>query len=125
VDDDPTNRRLASLLLDKFGYQVDAVDNGVDALAALSSALPMTWWCWIAACRPWTATKSPRPSGPGNTACWTGPIPILALTADAVDENRERAFAAGDGRFPRQARRRRSSCKKKSAPCSTGAAPSA
>jgi signal transduction histidine kinase/DNA-binding response OmpR family regulator len=94
VDDDPTNRRLASLLLDKFGYQVDAVDNGVDALVALSRTpydlvvldcrMPVMDGHEVAA-----AIRA------GEYGVLDKSIPILALTADAVDENRERAFASG------------------------------
>ena len=94
VEDYPTNRRLASLLLDKLGYQVDAVDNGVDALAALARTrydlvvldcrMPLMDGHEVAA-----AIRA------GEYGVLDKTIPILALTADAVDENRERAFASG------------------------------
>jgi CheY-like chemotaxis protein len=98
VEDDPTNRRLATLLLDKFGYQVDAVDNGVDALLALSRTrydlvvldcrMPVMDGHEVAA-----AIRA------GEYGVLDKTTPILALTADAVEENRERIQAEGVNDF--------------------------
>jgi signal transduction histidine kinase/DNA-binding response OmpR family regulator len=94
AEDDATNRHLAKLLLEKFGHRVDTVDNGVDALAALSRnrydlvvldcRMPVMDGHEVAA-----AIRA------GEYGVLDKSVPILALTADAVDENRERAFAAG------------------------------
>jgi CheY-like chemotaxis protein len=86
------------LLLDKFGYQVDAVDNGVDALLALSRTrydlvvldcrMPVMDGHEVAA-----AIRA------GEYGVLDKTTPILALTADAVEENRERIQAEGVNDF--------------------------
>ena len=94
VEDDPTNRRLATLLLNKFGYQVDAVDNGVDALAALSTS---RYDLVVLDCRMpvMDGHEVARAIRAGEHGVLDKNVPILALTADAMEENRERALAEG------------------------------
>jgi signal transduction histidine kinase/DNA-binding response OmpR family regulator len=94
VEDDPTNRRLATLLLNKFGYQVDAVDNGVDALAALSTS---RYDLVVLDCRMpvMDGFEVARAIRAGEHGMLDKSVPILALTADAMEENRKRALAEG------------------------------
>ena len=98
VEDDPTNRRLAMLLLDKFGYQVDAVDNGMDALLALSHT---RYDLVVLDCR------MPGMDGhevaaairAGEYGVLDKTTPILVLTGDTEEENREKILAEGGDDF--------------------------
>ena len=92
VEDDPTNRRLATQLLNKSGYRVDAVDNGVDALAALSTS---PYDLVVLDCRMpvMDGFEVARAIRAGEHGVLDKSVPILALTADAMEENRERALA--------------------------------
>jgi signal transduction histidine kinase/DNA-binding response OmpR family regulator len=94
AEDDATNRHLAKLLLDKLGHRVDAVENGVDALAALSRNRYdlVVLDCRMPAMDGHEVAAAIRA---GEYGVLDRSVPILALTADAMDENRERAFAAG------------------------------
>ena len=94
VDDDPNNQRLAFLLLSKLGYPVDVADSGHDALHALAvhpydllvmdCRMPDMDGCEVA-----------RRIRAGEDGVLDPAIPILALTADAMEERRESILAAG------------------------------
>ena len=91
VEDDPVNRMVACELLEDFSVQVDAVDDGEKAVemaaqggyALILMDLQLPGMDGIAAAR---AIRS-RDDGQD--------VRIVALTANAFDEDRERCFAAG------------------------------
>ena len=91
VEDDPVNRMVACELLEDFSVQVDAVDDGEKAVemaaqggyALILMELQLPGMDGIAAAR---AIRS-RDDGQD--------VRIVALTANAFDEDRERCFAAG------------------------------
>ncbi len=94
LEDDATNRRLATLLLNKFGYRVDAFDNGVDGLLALSRT---RYDLVLLDCRMpvMDGVEVARAIRAGENGVLDKAVPILALTADVVDDSRARALDAG------------------------------
>jgi CheY-like chemotaxis protein/HPt (histidine-containing phosphotransfer) domain-containing protein len=94
ADDNVVNQRISRALLERQGHYVHSVGNGKDALATLASELPfdlvlmdvqMPEMDGLAA-----ATElRRRESGTGRH------VPIIALTAHAMQGDRERCIAAG------------------------------
>ncbi len=92
VEDDQVNQAVAVTMLEKVGYQVDTASNGVKAIQAVRTAaydmvlmdLAMPEMDGI------EATVQIRRL-PGQL----GQIPIIAMTASALPENRDRCLAAG------------------------------
>ena len=98
AEDNAVNREVALGLVEKLGLTADAVANGADAIHALEKArydlvlmdIRMPEIDGI------EATKLIRT---GSSPQIDSSIPILALTADAIDGERERAMAAGMNGF--------------------------
>lgn len=99
VDDHPINRLLMDTMLKKEGWQVVEAESADDAMAVLNGGL-----------RPCLIFMDIRmPTGDGFSATkrireWEGtlqlaPVPIIALTADILDETRTRAAEAGMNGF--------------------------
>ncbi|PNQ98535.1 hypothetical protein C1S70_11970 [Azospirillum argentinense] len=97
VEDSPTNQMVAALLLRGAGYRVDIANNGREALEAVETAasgpspyglvlmdLAMPEMDGLTATRRLRALPPP-----------VGTVPIIAMTADAMDSDRERCLAAG------------------------------
>ncbi|MBB3262872.1 PAS domain S-box-containing protein [Azospirillum sp. OGB3] len=97
VEDSPTNQIVAALLLRGAGYRVDIANNGREALEAMEAAasgpspyglvlmdLAMPEMDGLTATRRLRALPPPA-----------GTVPIIAMTADAMDSDRERCLAAG------------------------------
>jgi two-component system sensor histidine kinase/response regulator len=95
ADDNEVNRMIATELLDAVGARVDSVENGAQAVAALESAgEPLPWHAVL--------MDVQMPVMDGHTA--TGllraqprfaALPIIAMTAHALPEERARSFAVG------------------------------
>ena len=94
VEDDPTNRLLTTRLLEKLGHHVAAVDNGLAALQALAAD---HYDLVLLDCRMpvMDGHEVARAVRAGEHGVLDPQVPILALTADVMDENRERALAEG------------------------------
>ena len=97
AEDSPTNQMVAALLLRGAGYQVDIAGNGREAVEAVETAatgpspyalvlmdLAMPEMDGL------TATRRLRGLPPP-----AGTVPVVAMTADAMDSDRERCLAAG------------------------------
>jgi len=91
AEDNRTNQKVAMALLKKMGCQVTLAENGVEVLAHVEStdetfdAILMD--CHMPQMDGYEATKQLRASG--------NRIPIIALTAGAMAEERETCLAAG------------------------------
>ncbi len=104
AEDSVANQRVATALLRKVGFQVDVVENGLQAVAAAKRKcyglvlmdLAMPHMDGIEA----TGCIRALPGEPGR-------VPIVALTANAFDEDRQRCFQAGmDGYLSKPVERR-------------------
>jgi two-component system, sensor histidine kinase and response regulator len=92
VDDNAVNQRVATLMLQNAGYVVDAVADGHEALTALSE-LPydaVLMDLEMPVMDGWSAIRAIRRGEVGPAG-----IPIIALSAAALPEDRRRALAAG------------------------------
>ncbi|TWA95390.1 PAS domain S-box-containing protein [Azospirillum brasilense] len=97
VEDSPTNQMVAALLLRGAGYRVDIANNGREALEAVKAAAPgpspyglVLMDLAMPEMDGLTATRRLRALPPP-----AGSVPIIAMTADAMDSDRERCLAAG------------------------------
>lgn len=91
VEDNPVNQLVAKGMLAKLGCQVELATQGVEALARLEEqAFDLVLMdCNMPVMDGYEATRHIRERGR-----WPG-LPIVALTANAMPEERERCRAAG------------------------------
>jgi PAS domain S-box-containing protein len=92
ADDNPMNQRLAMLVLEKAGFRVDVVANGAEAVEAVTrgryNAVLMD--CQMPVMDGYAAAAEIRRLEAG-----TARIPIVAVTANAMKGDAERALAVG------------------------------
>ncbi len=99
VEDHPVNQRLMKILLEKQRLIVKTAENGKEALDALATDsfdlvlmdVQMPVMGGIEATEQLRLREQGRPRGRGRPAR----IPVIALTAHAMDGDRERCLAAG------------------------------
>jgi signal transduction histidine kinase/ActR/RegA family two-component response regulator len=91
VEDTPVNQMVASRMLKKLGHTVEVASNGLDAVAAVAHGRfdVVLMDCQMPDVDGYEATTRIR------AAEQTGRVPIVALTASATLEDRERCLAAG------------------------------
>ncbi len=92
ADDNEVNQQVAVGLIERFGHRVDVVANGLEAVAA-AGAVPydlVLMDCQMPEMDGFQATREIRRRGGDG-----GPVPIVAMTAGAMREDRERCYAAG------------------------------
>jgi signal transduction histidine kinase/HPt (histidine-containing phosphotransfer) domain-containing protein len=92
AEDDPVNRRVVLAMLGRLGYRADAVNDGRRAVeAALSGAYAVVLMdCSMPELDGLQATQAIRQAGPVGAK-----LPILALTANALESERRRCLDAG------------------------------
>ena len=92
VDDSATNRRLATTILNRMGYAVDDVDNGLKAVEAVRtgnySAVLMD--IWMPGMDGFAATAAIR-----ELPSPIGELPVIAMTAHTGEEERRRCLDSG------------------------------
>ena len=92
VEDTPVNQVVAARMLEKLGFRVQVAENGREALTALSertfAAVLMD--CQMSELDGYQASRAIRTRQQG---AWR--IPIIAMTAHAMEGERERCLAAG------------------------------
>lgn len=92
VEDNLANQTLALMILTRFGCQADVALNGREAILAwqTKSYDLILMDCQMPEMDGFTATREiRRQEGPGRHT------PIVALTANALDEERQKCFEAG------------------------------
>ena len=98
VEDNSVNQKLAVRMLEKLGYQPALVENGQEALAALDAATydAVLMDCQMPVMDGFEATAAiRRQEAAGKRYVSTGHLPIIAVTANAMQGDRERCLAAG------------------------------
>jgi CheY-like chemotaxis protein len=92
AEDNPINQKLAIILLQKAGYSVDFVENGLQAVEQVKKGV----YCMVM-----MDVQMPEMDGYDATReirKWEGNdhhIPIIAMTAGAMKGDRERCLEAG------------------------------
>ena len=92
VEDNLVNRKVFELMLGRLGYQVDVATNGIDALTSLDSQryAAVLMDCQMPVMDGYQATEQLR-RNEGSTRH----TPVIALTASAMTEDRDRCLEAG------------------------------
>ncbi len=99
VDDNAINQKVAARILDQIGYKPDLAENGVKALAALEANiydlvfmdLMMPEMDGLEA----TRAIRERQKSPAGHPTYSSNIIIVAMTAHAMQSDREKCLAAG------------------------------
>jgi signal transduction histidine kinase/CheY-like chemotaxis protein len=94
AEDNPTNQQVASIMLRKFGFDVDVVDDGREAISALGRRRYDVVFmdCQMPNFDGYEATKTIR--DPASRVLQHD-VPIVAVTAHALQGAKERCLAAG------------------------------
>jgi len=92
VEDNPLNQLVAQGIVTTLGYSVDIVDNGAEALRAIlhTSYAAVLMDCHMPVLDGFEATYEIRRREGGGVR-----LPVIAMTAGAMAEDRERCAAAG------------------------------
>jgi two-component system sensor histidine kinase/response regulator len=92
VEDNPTNQRVAALMLQKLGFAVDIANDGNEAIVAVErgSYALVLMDCQMPRRDGYDATRAIRAAEPQGVR-----VPIVAMTASAMKGDREKALDAG------------------------------
>jgi two-component system, sensor histidine kinase and response regulator len=94
VEDNPVNQRVAQRILQKLSADVTIANNGAEALERIAAGSfdAVLMDCQMPVMDGFTATQRIRELESGRGA---KRLPIIALTANVMSEDRERCIAAG------------------------------
>lgn len=103
VEDNIVNQKLAARLLDKMGYRADMAANGLEALDAVASIpyAAVLMDCQMPEMDGFEATRTIRqrettqPQTVKTNPTSLSRLPIIAMTANAMEGDRDRCLAAG------------------------------
>ncbi|HEX3135784.1 MAG TPA: response regulator, partial [Planctomycetota bacterium] len=99
VEDNPTNQRVAVAMLERIGFDTATAVNGAEALRAMERSSKATPYalvlmdCQMPVMDGYTVTSEWRVRE--RTGAVDGHLPIVALTANAFDADRQRCLAVG------------------------------
>ena len=98
ADDNEVNRKIISSILEKEGWGVLEAKDGLEALAMLAQNRVDAVFldCQMPNLDGYGAAKEIRKK---ESVDWTAHIPIVAITADVMEENRNRCHEAGMDEF--------------------------
>jgi len=97
AEDNLVNQKVAQLQVSKLGYELHIVDNGQQALQAVLAAQALKPYaailmdCQMPVMDGFEATAAIRAAQASDQA----PVPIIAMTANAMQGDRQRCLAAG------------------------------
>ncbi len=97
AEDNPINQKVAVKMLEKLGYRVDVAGNGIEAIEALER-IPyalVIMDCQMPDMDGLEATMAIRKREARDRSGIRTRIPIVAMTANAMKEDRERCLSAG------------------------------
>ena len=98
VEDNPVNQKVAANMIEKLGYRVNVAANGREAVESLAR-IPTTWSLWIVRCLKWMGLKRRVIRNQEASLQQAGGklphLPIIAMTANAMKEDRDRCLAVG------------------------------
>lgn len=91
IDDEPDSLMVAEIMLAAFGASVTTASNGIEGLAKVREVMPRLVVSDLSmpVMDGWTFIKELR------TDASLAPIPVIALTAHAMQGDREKALEAG------------------------------
>jgi CheY-like chemotaxis protein len=94
AEDNPINQEVARVIVENFGCHIEVVENGYDVLTALERRHYdlVLMDCQMPEMDGFEATCAIRQR---EAATAQQPLPIIALTANAIQGDRERCLAAG------------------------------
>lgn len=95
VEDNIVNQKVAQAMLKRLGYEVDAVANGEEAVKQLQLVnYPLVLMdCQMPVMDGFAATRAIRSGELGSVL--NAKVPIVALTANVIQEDRDACFASG------------------------------
>jgi PAS domain S-box-containing protein len=95
VEDNPVNQRVAQRVLEKLAAEVTTANNGAEALERIAETHfdVVLMDCQMPVMDGFTATRRIRAAG--HPAADGRRLPIIALTANVMSEDREQCLAAG------------------------------
>jgi CheY-like chemotaxis protein len=96
VEDNVVNQQVAKFMLTKLGYQYELAENGLQAINILSNSQEhfdlILMDCQMPEMDGYEATKHVRENNAGKV---NQTIPIIALTANAMEGDKDKCIAAG------------------------------
>ena len=95
VEDNPVNQMVARKMLERLGCRVDVAADGVEALAALSSGGPYSLVFMDVQMPNMDGYEATAEIRRGESEEGRAPVPIVAMTANAMEGDREKALGAG------------------------------
>jgi CheY-like chemotaxis protein len=95
AEDNPVNQLVARKMLEKLGCRVEVAADGVEALAALSSGVPYSAVLMDVQMPNMDGYEATAEIRRRESEGGRPPIPIVAMTANAMEGDREEALGAG------------------------------